>query len=394
MMAEGHGRSALVTAALALALSLVALRTLAQTTTAIEPHVVRLIDQGAKCDGVTDDTAAIAAWLAAARPYVVLKAPAGVCVFASALAAPSGGLSAVAIIGEGAYQTVFRYAGPSTTTDLLTIGDGANNYLNWSLSGFSVTSSTVMTSGAGMRLRRVGRSTIRNVVWDGQDGRGRLYDGVWFDRVDEIFVSQFEARGSHDAVAVSGAVGKGMKAGLFLAQGKISASGTGIHMGGAFGGLATTQVDIIANRTNVVIDTALAAEGNREAFFDTTTNMDTATGGDSIIVDDALTGAMTLVFNNWLATGTAAGLDIVHCAGCKVSIGAPVIWNFRGDGIRIQDPATFVTIGGATMIHDNGGYGIDRTATPTTGVLSSMAVVLANRLGAYSPNTGLPADRR
>src|SRR5271163_2792354 len=101
MMAARDGRSARALAALALAPSLLALPAFAQTSggraTAGEPHVVRLIDEGAKCDGVTDDTAAIAAWLAAATPHVVLRAPAGVCVFTSALAAPAGGLGAVAI---------------------------------------------------------------------------------------------------------------------------------------------------------------------------------------------------------------------------------------------------------------------------------------------------------
>jgi hypothetical protein len=185
-----------------------------------------------------------------------------------------------------------------------------------------------------------------------------------------------------------------MKAGLFLNQGKIALSGTGIHMGGAFGGLETTQVDVIANKTNVLIDTALAAEGNREAFFDGTTCIDTATGGDSIIVNDRLSGGMTLEFSGWLATGTAAGLDILNCAGCKISVGSPVIWNFAGDGIRIQDPTAFVAIGATTIIRDNKGYGVNVIDPPTTGVLSSVALVLANRSGAYSPNSRISAITR
>jgi hypothetical protein len=152
-------------------------------------HVIKLTDQGAKCDGETDDSAAITAWLALAKPHVVLQAPAGVCIFRSALAVPAGGMNNVKIAGEGAYQTILEYAGLSTEIDLLTIGDGVQNYINWSLEGFSITSATTMTSGAGMHIKKLGRSHIREVVWDGQDGRGTLFDGVWFDSVDEIFVS-------------------------------------------------------------------------------------------------------------------------------------------------------------------------------------------------------------
>ncbi|WP_204270711.1 hypothetical protein, partial [Escherichia coli] len=87
-------------------------------------------------------------------------------------------------------------------------------------------------------IKRLNRSEFLDVIWDGQDGTGNLWNGVWFDQIDEDFVDGFEARGQNDALRVNGAVGSGPKAGLFLSHGKIAGSGVGIRQGGAFGGLA------------------------------------------------------------------------------------------------------------------------------------------------------------
>ena len=143
-------------------------------------------------NGIVDDTAAIAAWLAAlqvAPSPVIGYAPVGNYIFKSALSLGIGGKQGVTIAGDGPYQTIFTYAGTSTTSDLLSIGDGSNFCINWSLRDFKVTSNTTMTAGTGLRMKRLVRSFVTRVVLDGQDGTGKLWNGFWFDSIDEIFLN-------------------------------------------------------------------------------------------------------------------------------------------------------------------------------------------------------------
>ncbi len=73
---------------------------------------------GAKCDGVTDDTAAMQNWLNKAAPNVNLVAPAGTCLFSTILTAPTA--NNYAISGSGA--TIFKYTGASTSSPLINLG--------------------------------------------------------------------------------------------------------------------------------------------------------------------------------------------------------------------------------------------------------------------------------
>ena len=66
-------------------------------------------DFGAKCDGATDDTAAIQNWLNKAAANVHLVAPGGTCLFSTPLTiAPVNSLT---ITGAGSGATIFTYKG-------------------------------------------------------------------------------------------------------------------------------------------------------------------------------------------------------------------------------------------------------------------------------------------
>ncbi len=340
---------------------------------------------GAKCDGVTDDTSAIQNWLNSASDHTLLRAPAGACIFTAALTTPAVGVNFVSIVGAGPHTTTFRYAGPSTSIDLITIGNGSASNNGWLLQGFQISSATKMTGGAGLHIKRLNRSEFLDVIWDGQDGTGNLWNGVWFDQIDEDFVDGFEARGQNDALRVNGAVGSGPKAGLFLSHGKIAGSGVGIRQGGAFGGLAVDATDVINNGINVSIDNSLANEGNREVFFGANSNIDSATNGPGIVINDGIAGAMTVSLAGWIATGNDVGVYIQRARGAKISISGPAIWNFKSDGVKIDDASAFVQISTATLIHDNGGYGVN--ATSATDLITPGAMPRANGQGAYSPLT-------
>lgn len=357
--------------------------TTARTLAARFSDVVNLKDMGAKCDGTTDDTTAIQAWLNKAAPNVELLAPAGTCVFTAAVSTPSGGINDVALAGAGPGPTIFKYTGVNTTNDIWTTGDGSNGYANWYIHGIAWRSATIMSGGYLVHFKRLWRSQLSNVVFDGEDGPHGNYNGVYFDGVDWVVLSQFEAQAINDAIDVSGTVAGG-QADLMLTEGKIGGSAVGLHIGGGFGGMTCDNVDIISNHVNVLIDNALQAITNREVFLGPNCLLDSATT-DSLQINDTLSGSMTVDVGGWIASTSAGnGIHIIADAGGKVSVKSPVIWNNSGDGIRVDDSSTVVAISAATIIHSNGGYGVNATVA-TNGIFPGMEP-LGNTSGAYSAN--------
>lgn len=318
-------------------------------------------DVGAKCDGATDDTTALNTWLNSSSATVGLQLPQATCVFTSALSAANP--NDIEISGAGPYQSVLLYKGASQTIDLITIGGLGAQTKNVYLEGFRVDTTTTMTAGAGIRLIRAARSALVNVTPGGQDGNGKLWNGVWFDRVDTVRYSGIDAAAQNDAIRVNGTVGAGDKSGLQLSNGKISGSGVGIHVGGGFGGITTANLDIIANGYNLLVDTALAAEGNREIFVGESTTLDSATT-DNVQVNDALASSATFQLCGWIASAGQYGVNVIKWGGALSLCGGPV-FNNTSDGIFLQDAGTVLNINYAEQIHANSGYGIN-ASTPIT----------------------------
>ncbi len=98
-------------------------------------------DFGARCDGATDDTAAIQSWLSKAASGVHLVAPAGACLFSAPLTiAP---VNAWTMTGAGVGTTIFTYTGTDYNG---TVTAGAS----WSAAATSITlaSATLPTNVA------------------------------------------------------------------------------------------------------------------------------------------------------------------------------------------------------------------------------------------------------
>lgn len=322
-------------------------------------HGVSPQDFGAKGDGDTDDADALELWLAAIGPNLCGVLRAGTYRFTRPLAVqlPNG----TAIVGSGGRTSTLLYDGPPSSSDILTIGNGTSPITGLCLSGFRVASNATMTGGAGLRLRWVARSSLRDVIADGQDGNGKLASGFWFDGVDAVAMVQYEARAAGDAIRVNGALGGGPKADLFLLQGKIGGSGVGLHVGGAFGGLYLDQAAVISNGTNLLIDTALAAEGNRELFFGAGTAFDTATDAlsASIVVNDALAANAFISFTGtWNTTGPGHGLWIKYWSNSDFVWTGGTIGAFT-DGVRVDDPAARATFAGGIAVRANRAWGIN-----------------------------------
>ncbi len=331
---------------------------------------INLRNYGAVGNGVTDDTTAITAWLTAiqaATSPVVGYAPVGNYIFKSALSIGSGGKSNVTIHGDGPYSTIFTYAGATTTIDLLTIGDGTNQCKNWHLSNFKITSTTTMTAGTGFRMKRFVRSFLNNIIMDGQDGTGKLWNGFWFDSIDFVCVDGFEARGANDGLRVCGTLAGG-QADLFLRAGKISGSNVGLRIGGGFGGFQIDDTDVIANNYNVIIDQTLTGTPNLQLFFGKGFASDVCNIGPGFqLVDVGLASESVLIFTGaWIASSPNVGLNIGPGTVFRVNFTGGTVTNCGHDGVYDQSGGTAVLSFVGVKVYNNGlvtGYGISSSST-------------------------------
>jgi hypothetical protein len=278
---------------------------------------------------------------------------------------------------------VLNYTGVTNTIDLLTLS-GSGQIINIELTGFRIASATTMSAGTALHLVNFCRSRLRDVVADGQDGNGNLWNGIWFDRIDMVFCDGFQVVAQNDAIRINGTVGSGPKADLFLANGKIGGAAIGLHIGGAFGGLQVGAVDIIGNNQNVVVDTALASEGNRELFFSDQCMVDSALTGDGYYINDTLAGSGWLSIGGWVASSAGSGIHVIAWAGW-ISISAGTIFNNRADGIRIDTASPAIVLGTQTVVRSNGGYGVNATVAITQ-ISLGYATFSGNTSGVMSSN--------
>jgi hypothetical protein len=189
----------------------------------------------------------------------------------------------------------------------------------------------------------------------------------------------------NDVVRVNGETGAGAKGDLFITQCKIMFGQAGIHVGGAFGGLLIDQADIAGNYNNILVDTALAAEGNRELTFGPGASLDVTSpdggvspGGDGILIADTLSNPGYIDFSgSWIASASLSGLCLGSGTNFRVVISGGTIFNNGGDGIKNESSNAVITVDG-TRIWSNGqsgtGYGINSTvASPHIQIGSGMS---------------------
>ncbi|GBQ84030.1 hypothetical protein AA13595_1305 [Gluconacetobacter johannae DSM 13595] len=122
----------------------------------IQPPGVSILANGARCDGVTDDTAAINAVLAAYRNVSI---PHGIsqCNVSGTILIPNG----ESLVGSGV--TAATFMSTSSTAPLMRVAAGADNF---TLSGFTLDRNVVPTASSAAGLNILGgtnQGTITNV---------------------------------------------------------------------------------------------------------------------------------------------------------------------------------------------------------------------------------------
>lgn len=349
-----------------------------RTLQAKNRDILTSADFGMVGDNSTNNDAAIAklkTWLegaTASAPRICLMLP-GIFKFETAFAIDASYWGLRPLVDN---QTTFRYAGANTTNDVVTFGNASTQRARIEVGRIYFDCDTTMSAGALVRVRNVIQSHCAFSV-GGQTRYGAVgrkpYNGTWFDAVDNVVYAPRELIGcQNDGLLLNGTVGAGAKADFILAEGgKIALNaGNGVHIGGGFGGFYCSQANIIQNGRNLLIDTALCAEGNREIFFGAAAALDSALTEENVLIDDSLmNGSGWIGFDGtWIATTVTADKDNVRIASGYQAIAAfngGTIYNSTRDGIRNESTSVKLFVNG-TAIRENDGYGVNNTVTNAT----------------------------
>lgn len=348
--------------------------------------VVNVKDFGAVGDGVADDTAAIQAAIVATTTGKSLFFPSGVYTFSTQLVFNT---SKIGIIGEGSGTTFLKYTGSNTTNDLIVVGDGITQIINVNLSGITIYSSTVMTGGFAIHFKKYCRSNVTDIIVNGQDiSPVNIYSGIWFDGLDDVYLSTFRTYVQTEGIRVNGIVGVGQpKAGLMVEQGKITGGTIGIHIGGAFGGTYINNVDIIgATQEGILLDNSIAAETNRETFLGVCSIDSTGSYGIRIVESFASNQTLNLT-GTWVASSGNHGIFIQNAPGYKITASGCRIFNNNGDGIRTANNGSAFIVTGCS-ITNNAGYGVNGVINNSSMAIASNSFV-SNALGDINNVTGV-----
>jgi hypothetical protein len=291
----------------------------------------------------------------------VLFIPPGTYNFSQPLSTPDG-LSHVVIIGAGSYKTVLNYTGADTTIDLLTVGTSTPSKAQ--LSGFSVTSSTTMTAGAGMRLKNLQSGfSLRDVSLTETDDTITLFDGAVFEVPNVGYWDGFNFRVQNEGIVIYGDAASDAASDFTLDHGTIVGGTNQIHVGGGFGGLNLGQVLLYgASGSSILIDESIVARGNREFFFSDLTVLDAA--NVALLTVDVASVGLRIVSNAWLSgagfftPNPGKGIDIVSMPSGRLSVNSGGIKDNASHGIDVADATTSVLVGDV-YIAGNGGYAVN-----------------------------------
>ena len=242
------------------------------------------------------------------------------------------------------------------------------------------------------------------------------FDG--FGTVDMITPNFYSLRFTGDAIRAhnSNAI-----AGESSAELKISGGGNigkgflvGLHLAGGAGGVRCDGTNIHQNASNMIIDNAAFAEGNREMNMGSTCAMDVSSqgtggspAGDNILINDAYESNGSVMLQGWIGGADQGhGLHIEKWNIGFVNVAINRIASSCGSNILIDDATTHVSIPNYVNNQQAGenptrsaacttwqaantghGYGIEASVVGTQ--IANASNPYNNAAGAFSPLTGL-----
>lgn len=321
------------------------------------------VPYSAQGDGVTDDTAAVQAWLndvvANQKTGVV---PPGNYLLTSTITAPQGGYWR--IIGHGRYASAFFYASSQTNANIFQIGSTSLNSNAIQIRGISIFSLYTMTGGFALKANRLANSSIVDVTFGGELYGNYTANGLWLNGAHQVFVSEFDFQTLGDGLRVNG-LDLQSCSDLYLDQGFSTNNGVcGVRCAGGFGGLYLDGVETLANGfANLIIDNSqptATGDGNREIILGTSYIADGVhtVSEYGIYIDDPAASNATVVCHGFIGSSKLHGVYIKTWPGSSFNMGAGRIFNNLQDGVRIEDPSAHVVIGDGVSIDNNVGWGV------------------------------------
>lgn len=316
-----------------------------------------------------------------------LDLPQGLITVGASNASVACAANKVWVEGQGRATRVQTTSG---TADIFLVGDGTNEISGFSFRNFDVWSTVVKSAGAVFNMRFATDAKLENVRAGSVDdltvagGSHHLYDGVYWNGYSQVEIEGGEIVCANEGVRARGKIDQSFGAELWLYGGlRIYKAAAGVHLGGACGGVRLGDIDVSLCGIGALIDQALQATYNREAFFSGECSIDSSTIAGVKINQAAASVARFLFRNTWLSGGNsgAHGLWIAAANGARV-FGEVMAYANAGDGVRCDDATTYLYIGGEYDL--NGGYGINPTVTTSRMLIDPGTKYLANTAGDFN----------
>ena len=338
-------------------------------------------------NGISDDTTAIdTAIQYCATHALVCFFPPGVYRYTAPLTPILA--SSVTLLGVGELSTI-RYTGATNNVDLITVGDGTNLYVGLSIRGLRFETSTSMTLGKVLRLRKLTSVELDISVV----GNGLMYDGIWFDNTSTINMNNSRVLAPKNRGIIASDGSELHLQGTFISGTSVLGvfTSTSIHIGGGYGGVYTEQLTQANADIGMLVDTAITGTGNNQFFLTTGTMDGNTTAGAKF--DDSISnpiGKIIKMGDGWGSGGNGTGLIIANWKNGAFRASGVTFADNAVDGLALNDPSVRVALGRAADISNNGRYGVSATApitikAPTAAQVDWIGNATANYQASVTP---------
>ena len=357
-------------------------------------HTISLVNAldprsfGAKCDGTTDDTTALAAWAAAIKDGSVAHVV-GKCVTKQPIVFPL--VDHVALTGDGIGTSQLIYAGTSTTVTAFTFGTTGTNcqIRQWTIADLSFESTTKMTAGYAVEISELCLGFLHHLEIGNQFGGNiNWWSGLHLNGGNTVKVYGLSTKGQ-DTGNIAGGVGITVNGDTFhqftdpnFLGVTIVGYKTAINIAGFVGGFVMDFSDILLNDTQVRISQDIIPVGNNQIFFGPTTFLDQTWSGPEVDLVDPGGTQPFLTFNGtWLATSFSHGLFVHAGTSWNILMNGGFVYNIGRqdptiDGIHNESTTGKIWVNG-TRFGATGGYCVNSTVANSNIVLQNPIFPLA-----------------